>query len=217
MEYDMKSLVRIALISAGIAAATPSWATHYDFSLTWNGLSSSYSVNSGATNPVGVNIALGDSFVYKLFAANDDFWRVISGGEFFPFLAFSAPNSARRIVDVSLKLFDDGIEVFSWLDHSEIHSHSDHMGTKTIALSTGLEFDQAVLDYELISLTPGYFGDVSTIANIAWPYGVPFAYFDGGTRIKYIDNRNSVPEPATLALFSLGLLGISALRRRKSA
>ena len=201
--YFAKSLV----VAAAVGVAVPAQAMLYDFSLTWDG--TAYSVNSGATDPVGTNIAIGDSFTYDLNASANHAWQVVNGGSFFPFLAFSTSDAGDRTASISLELLNNGVSVFSLSDPALVHGFV-HMGTNAVTLATGLEFDRAILNYVLSSSDTG---DDNHITSIAWPSGTPFGFFSPD--IQFVETEpETVPEPATLTLAMLAIAGAAATRRR---
>ncbi len=202
MKFLTKSfLTAVALLLSSAATAAP-----YNFSLTYDG--SATSLNAGSDNPVGTNLAVGDTFSYQLNAAGNDYWQLNSGGSHFPFLAFLTSDFGTRTANYTLTLLLGGVSQFSTSEAGVTNSYI-HIGSNTVNLAGGLQFDQILLNYDLLSSS----NSNNRIANVAWPSGVPFSSFQN---IVYVDNVSQVPVPGTLALLAIGLLGAGVVRRHKA-
>lgn len=196
-------------VAAGVAVlllATQAWAAAYSFDLTYDGTSAT--VNAGSQDPVGTNLAAGDSFNYALGAAGTDYWQVNTSRSYFPFLAFTTHDSGTRTANFDLRLLLDGVLQFS-LSELGISNSYAHIGTNSVSLGAGLRFDAVELDYQLL----GSDSVDNRIVNIAWPGGEPFGYF--GSDIAYV--AGSAPEPGMLALWAIALIAAGLARRARNA
>jgi len=217
MKKSVVLLFLVAFAFSGQALAAP-----FNFNVVYDG--STGTLVGGSDNPVGTNIEPGDSFLWTISAAGTDFWRVDSGGNFFPLAAFGVSEPGERTGDYTLNLFNNGVSVFD-VSASGVKNTYVHMGTNTIGLSTDLEFDQIVLSYSLTAAVVDYSFDPadpnnanngnptnSTISGVLPIFGAPDQLPSGG--IVYVTGA-PVPEPAMLSLMLVGLGAMGALRSRK--
>lgn len=200
----MKIAAYILVLSV-ISLSSAKAAVIYDFDVTYDGTSTT--LDAGSDNPIGTELFGGDRFNYNVGAASNDFWKVDTGGNFFPFLAFLGSSSNNFNFDLSLLL--GGAQQFS-TSGSDLNQCCAHIGTNAVFLPTGLEFDEMILDYELIATL----GSVtsSRIGDYFWRTPEEFL------GISYIDNPASpahVPEPSSIALLFLGLCGCFFARKRQ--
>ncbi|MDX2476127.1 MAG: hypothetical protein QNL05_02050, partial [Gammaproteobacteria bacterium] len=140
----MKKIV--CLFVCSFAFYTANAAVIYDFDVTHNGVSTV--LDAGSDNPIGTNLAVGDIFNYNVRADVNDFWQVDTGGSFFPFFAFGSSDSATRTANITLSLLLDGVQQFTTSTAGLANSYV-HIGTNSITLATGLQFDEMILDYDL--------------------------------------------------------------------
>jgi hypothetical protein len=198
-------LAKMASLGTVLAVSTSASATLFDFDVIYNG--TAVSLETGSDNPIGSVLQVGDSFNYNVQAAGDAFWRVDAANDFFPFLAFTVDESGTRTADMDLRLLLDGVEQFSLLQNG-ISNSNVHLGTNTVSLLAGLEFDEIALDFDLLA------SDVlnTTINDYGIGPNFPGGFGDG---ISYNDASVGVPEPGVLALMGLGLLGLVVSRKRE--
>jgi len=204
----MHKLLMAALGSLALSVSAPASAAAYHFDIGYSGGGSAF-LETGSDNPVGTNLKAGDTFLWDFHAAGpSDYWNVVSGGKFFPFMAWQVEEQARRTGDWSLTLKLDGADVFSTSENGSVQSYL-HVGTNDVVLTTGLQFDQMILSY---SLTASGSAD-TTIASIfsigGQPPEVMFA-----SRIAFVQSA-AVPEPSMLLLIGAGILGVARSRRER--
>lgn len=150
MTWTKSACLLLAAISPSCANAGLS--SFFDFDILYLG-DDNTALAPGSDEPDGATLFPGDWFQWTIASADDRFWFVETGGGFFPLMAFSADLPADYVADVTLSLRNDGTEVFS-LSESALLTSEVHAGTNTVTLPTGLVFDEMVLDYQLVSVSP---------------------------------------------------------------
>ena len=224
MKLSKNYLAVVALCAAPIFS-TSAFAVHYDFNVTYDG--SSATSDSGYVDPIGTSLIDGDSYTYNLRAAIGGYWQVNddettegSNTSFFPFLSFAVEEIGVRIADITLSLFLDGTQQGATLEEDDIDNAWVHLGTNSVDLTAGLQFDEIVLMYELMSSTgaditdidnPIYNGSIgATINQLSIGPNLPGGFTSG---ISYV---SPVPVPAAVWLFGSALLGLGVVKRRKA-
>ena len=138
---------------------------------------------------------------------------MITGGDFFPLFSFLTWDSGTRTANFTLKLLLDGAEQLVYSQNNASNSYA-HIGTNTVNLATGLQFDEFSLQYRLIS-SDNVNNHPSSL--LPWPGVGPEQNPYFVNQISYTDNPSQVPEPGSLALLGLGMTGLAFVRRRRNA
>lgn len=193
--------------------APAAFAATYTYDVTYDGVSAIAGIGSDTID--GSTFDAGDSFDLTLSTAGDDYWSV--DGTFdavFVPLSFLVEDSGTRTADIVTTFYLDGVEVAQIVD-TGVSQEFNHIGAQTWTLVSGLEFDEVVMNYDLVASTATTV--ISSDSDIFEGFGGSNSPFYTSPNIGY-NQAAVVPLPAglPLALTALGLLGIVS-RRRKSA
>ncbi len=220
--------LRLALLAAAGAASVPAWSAAYEFNVLYLGQGEATLV-AGSTDPRSVTLVEGDSFAWTVSAQPGRTWTVLAGGTVFPMFALGVNEPADRTGDFVFTLTNQGTTVLTQSETASVQSEV-HMGTNTVTLTTGLVFDRLHLAYSLttvagISVVPDPDNDGASITVRGGPVGstptglLPiFGMLDATTTGNTSTTvYGPVPEPATWALWLVGVGAAGALARRRSA
>lgn len=202
-------LMLCACEASNVLAGT---ATTFEFEITVDGTTPS--VDPGSLDPVGVSMVPGDSFLLDLHASPNSFWRVnAETSQVFP-LSFIVSPSGDRLANVVSSFQRNGVEVAN-IAKSGITQSQVHIGAENWTLPAGLEFDTVLMNYDLLDAVE--LGGGNTVDTII--QGRPFLFGDiSSDERPFFRHPNvafiTIPEPTTLAVLTVGLLSISAVRRR---
>ncbi len=198
--------VAAAGLLAGLASPG-SAATNYVFDVEYLG-NDNAQLAPGSDDPVGAMLLPGDTFQWTIASADARFWRVETGGDFFPFMAFGVNPAGVRVGDFSLVLRNDGGDVFSLIG-TDVTNQEVHLGTNTVTLPTGLDFDEMFLDYSLDSADD--LGQPPTPANTTLEGLLPI--FGAPEQNQFSPGIVFIPEPGVAALGMAALVLVGRVRR----
>ena len=126
--------------------------------------------------------------------------------------SFTDPNAALNLVQLVLN-GSTGLTVFD-------RTFGDTDGTPGSALGWDFDFTATSPDINVTYSNPIEIGAADFVGDL---WQMVMADFDGGIRTDFTfghdtdnDSRYSIPEPGSLALLGMGLLGLGFSRRRKS-
>lgn len=132
----MKRMYLSALLAG--TASVGAEAAVYNFNVNYQG-GGIVTLAEGSDDSLSVIFADGDSFTYRLTAIGGGEWTVLSGQSVFPRFAFVGSFISSNL-SYTLRLNQNGSPVFSNTD--TVSTCCGHIGANTLALPTGLVFDQ---------------------------------------------------------------------------
>jgi len=186
--------------------------TTFNFDITFDGVSPT--VDAGSTNPVGVSLDPDDGFVVSVRASSGNFWRVDAPYSQFAPLSFIVNPSGERAGNTISSFLLNGAEVANIPELGVIQSEI-HIGAQNWTLPEGLEFDTVIMAYSLLGATE--LGNSNPVATTIQSRPDIFSSLSSPERPFFRNSSisfNAIPEPATLCLTAVVLLGLGAIRRR---
>lgn len=195
----------LAAVAFAASLSLPATAAVYNFNVDYFG--GNVASLAAGDDPTATNLQAGDHFNYTLSADGGDYWRIESNANIFPFFSLQTSDAGTRTADFTLTLLLNGVSQFS-LTELGINNSSVHIGTNTVGLTAGLEFDQIVVSYDLLASDNG---NNRPSSLLPWPGVGP--EFWSPQQVSYL--QGVVPEPATLGLLGLALVGAGLARSRK--
>ncbi len=212
------SLLASIFVAAG-CLSNVAHAVDYNFDVLYSG-NGVATLNTDSDNPNGLTLWDGDAFDWTITAQGTDAWTVVTGGAFFPLMAFAVNEEGTRIGDFTLTLSNGGASVFS-ISETNIDNEEIHLGTNEINLGTGLVFNQMHLQYSLTQATelfdtaedPDNLQPIgSTLHGLLPIFGAP----EQNESLPGVIVYAPVPEAQTwvMLLAGLGLVGAAVRRRR---
>ena len=185
--------------------ALPALAASYDFNVLYSG--NGNAVLGAGDDPVATSLVDGDTFAWRIAAQAGERWTVMTGGDFFPLMAFGVEEAGERTGNFTLTLRYAGSDVFSLSETAAVNTEV-HLGTNTVGLATGLHFDEMRLAYSLtqaIELADAP-GDTDRPPILSSPRGLlPIFGAPEQTALSSSIIYGPVPETGTWAMLLLGL------------
>ena len=187
------STIRLGFVAAVAMMLLPSWVfgVNFVFDIEYFG-NDATQLAPGSDEPTGLLVSPGDSFQWTIAPVDDRYWLVESGGSFFPLMAFNVNPSGSRTGDFDLILRNNGADVFNLME-VDVENQEVHLGTNTVELPIGLEFDEMFLDYSFTSaadIVDPFASVETTIADRLPIFGAPEnnTFFPGIVFVPEPDN-----------------------------
>lgn len=212
--HSCRATIALTVILASISA--PTHAAHFVFDVLYFG-SDMATLAPGSDDPTSTSLAPSDTFQWSIAAQNGGFWEVVTGGDFFPLMAFSTNPGGVRTGDFDLQLLNNGSEVLS-LSEAGVVNEFVHIGTNTVTLSSGLIFDEMRLHYLLTQATedPATADDPNDLLPVETALLGLLPIFGAPENNEFSPGITySIPEPSTLALSLFGGMALVASARRR--
>ncbi|MCW8832917.1 MAG: PEP-CTERM sorting domain-containing protein [Colwellia sp.] len=173
----------------------------HSFDVTYDGANFSFDNNSSWDNLV---FNVGDSLDITLVAAQGDHWEWLSGSN--EWYANLLDLDGCQNTGLSEWSFSNNGTTVGGGSHN-LQQSCAHFGPQNaLSLGNGTVFDQYQFNYTFES------GDDTRLSTQAISDNSPWGWsFNDGVRFQYID-ANDIPEPSTLAIFALGIMGLAARR-----
>ena len=198
-KIKMKTLKAVvaSLIISGCGVANANMM--HSFDMTYDGANFTFDNNSSWNNLI---FNVGDTLDITLMAAQGDHWEWLSGSnEWYANILDRGGCNNSGLSEWNFA--NNGASVGS--GSQNLNQRCAHFGPQNaLSLNSGTLFDEYQFNYTFSSGDDTRLSTDSIYGNSVWGWS-----FNDGTRFQYVDaNISSIPEPSTLAIFALGILGL---------
>lgn len=164
------------------------------------------------------SIAVGDVLTLTYTAEGaSSYWDFSNVGSVFGNnLGFLSDSFATRSSQGAYEVKLDGVSILSNVYNISSQS-SVHLGPNNIDYSSVTSLDSFSISYEMLSTSNvnNNIGSYNGGAN-SWQVWDLFGLNQHGASFVYVEDQStSVPEPSTLAIFALGMIGLASRRYKK--
>jgi len=172
----------------------------YSYDVTYDGSNFIFDNNNSWDN---LSFNMGDSLDITLMAAQGDHWKWLSGSNEWYANIYDSCNSNTGLSEWSFS--NNGLTVGS--GSHNLTQGCVHFGPQNaLNLNNGTLFDKYQFNYT-------YQSGANTVLDTSHMYEDSLGgwSFNDDVRFEYIDaNINEVPEPSTIAIFALGIMGLTS-------
>lgn len=210
----------LALAIACLLGSSTAFATVYQSNYQFDG--TAMHLDSGVAL-FGLDLAVGDTVNLSYKAVGQaSYWDFSAvGSTFASNLGFTYPDSCgTRSSSGAYKAEMNGTTVLSSLSYSSVYQSCIHMGPDTINWTGVSKVDDFSISYNMLSSTAQ--NNIIGIYSTPAPWQI-WDLFEGNLTARfvsdgttYVASQNQVPEPTTMALLGLGMLGVAASRRKSA-